>query len=196
MKFVRRAVLAIALACCSIGAAAAQTGPTLYRAQWGAPGGGNNRPVPVSEIQAKCPAGYPCDVFATTANFGDPKSGTTKQLTIIRRCHSGAYTESVVINENSAGRIECRDGPPSVVRRIGIIEGTWGAGRTADVKAAVAEICGPNAVRCAVPPMEYIFGNPDPAPKRLFIRYSCNGQGTLAAGPGAESGNPVVVKCD
>lgn len=195
-KATTRAVLAVAIGIWSAGVAEAQTGPTVYRAQWGAPGGGNNRPIPVSEIMAKCPNGFPCDIFATTANFGDPKPGTTKQLTIVWRCQSGAYTQSVIVNENSAGRIDCVDGPPSVVRRIGIVEGTWGAGRTVDVKAAVAELCGPSAVRCNVPAMEYIFGNPDPARKTLFVRYSCNGQGTLAAGPGPEFGTPVLLKCD
>lgn len=186
---------ACVLLCSSL--AQAQSRPEIQRAQWGAPGGGNNVPIAVARIHELCRNGFPCDLQPNTRDLGDPKGGTAKQLTVIWRCHGGTYTLAVIINENGSGRIDCPVNPPSVIRRIGIIDANWGAGRQESVAAKVREICGSQAVRCQVPPMEYILGDPDPGNrKRLSVRYSCNGQGSLGSGPVEEFGTPLPLRCD
>jgi hypothetical protein len=191
----RLIAIACVLLCSSL--AQAQSRPEIQRAQWGAPGGGNNVPVAVARLYDLCRNGFPCDVFANTATFGDPKGGTTKQLTIIWHCHAGQIARAIIINEDARGRIGCPDAPPSVVRRIGIVDAVWQGGGSKNVKSDVEAICGPRAVRCDVPPMEYILGDPSPGHrKRLSIRYNCNGQGTLGAGPVEEFGDPLALRCD
>ena len=71
-------------------------------------------------------------------------------------------------------------------RTISILEATWGSGSassTVDATQQVRDICGENSTRCQVPAMAYIFGNQDPNPKMLRIRFTCNGQTT----PGQQS---------
>ena len=156
----------------------------LKRAYWGLPQDGSSANV-TSRIT--CPNGYPCDVFANPANFGDNKPDLNKRLTLIWTCEPQRFVLSEVVIASLKARMDCIGGPPVVPRTISIVEATWGAGNassTVDVTQQVRDICGENATRCQVPAMAYIFGNQDRGiMKTLRIRFTCNGQTT----PGQQS---------
>ena len=166
---------------------------TLKRAYWGLPQDGG---ADVTSL-ITCPNGYPCDTFANAALFNDPQPDMNKRLTLIWTCEPQHLVLSEVVIATLKVRIDCIAGPPIVPRTIAIVDASWGSGSssaTIDVTQQVRDICGPNAVRCQVPAMAYIFGMPDKNPKMLRIRYTCNGQTT----PGQQSlENGVVdLRCE
>jgi hypothetical protein len=158
---------------------------SLKRAYWGLPQDGLGADV-TGRLTSTCPNGYPCDAFANAATYGDPRADMNKRLTLIWTCEPQRFVLSEVAISGLKVRMDCIAGPPLVPRTISIIEATWGsagASSTADVTQQVRDICGENSTRCQVPAMAYIFGNQDPNPKMLRIRFTCNGQTT----PGQQS---------
>ena len=157
----------------------------LKRAYWGLPQDGPTADV-TSRLNSPCPNGFPCDLFANAANFGDPRAEINKRLAVIWTCQPQRLVLSEVVISGLKVRIDCIAGPPIVPRTISIQEATWGSGSassTIDVTQQVRDICGEDSMRCQVPAMAYIFGNQDPNPKMLRIRFTCNGQTT----PGQQS---------
>jgi len=157
---------------------------SLQRAYWGLPQDGLGADV---TGKVTCPNGYPCDVFANAANYGDPKPDMNKRLTVIWTCQPQRFVLSEVVISSLKARMDCVAGPQVVPRTISILEATWGSGSassTVDVTQQVRDICGENSTRCQVPAMAYIFGMPDRNnPKMLRVRFTCNGQTT----PGQQS---------
>jgi len=155
----------------------------LKRAYWGLPQDGLGADV---TSRVTCPNGYPCDVFASAANFGDPRPDLDKRLTVIWTCQPQRFVLSEVAVSSLKVRMDCIGGPPVVPRTISILEATWGSGSassTIDVTQQVRDICGEDSTRCQVPAVAYIFGTPDRSPKMLRVRFTCNGQST----PGQQS---------
>lgn len=155
----------------------------LKRAYWGLPQDGLGADV---TSRVTCPNGYPCDVFASAANFGDPRPDLDKRLTVIWTCQPQRFVLSEVAVSSLKVRMDCIGGPPVVPRTISILEATWGSGSassTIDVTQQVRDICGEDSTRCQVPAVAYIFGTPDRNPKMLRVRFTCNGQST----PGQQS---------
>ncbi|MFZ5778698.1 MAG: hypothetical protein ACOY4R_00645 [Pseudomonadota bacterium] len=155
----------------------------LKRAYWGLPQDGAGADV---TSRVTCPNGYPCDVFANAANFGDPRPDLHKRLTLIWTCQPQRFVLSEVAISSLKVRMDCIGGPPVVPRTISILEATWGSGSastTIDVTQQVRDICGEDATRCQVPAMAYILGSPDRGPKVLRVRFTCNGEST----PGQQS---------
>lgn len=182
-------VLGVAILClvtsvsCGSGPPTVNSTASLQRAYWGLPQDGLSADV---TAKVTCPNGYPCDVFANAANYGDPKPDTNKRLTVIWTCQPQRFVLSEVVVSSLKARMDCVAGPQVVPRTISIIEATWGSGSassTIDVTQQVRDICGENSTRCQVPAMPYIFGNQDRNPKMLRIRFTCNGQTT----PGQQS---------
>ncbi len=156
---------------------------SLKRAYWGLPQDGLGADI---TGKVSCPNGYPCDVFANAARYGDPRPDMNKRLTVIWTCEPQRFVLSEVAISSLKARMDCIAGPQIVPRTITILEATWGsdgASSTADVTQQVRDICGENSTRCQVPAMAYIFGNQDRNPKMLRIRFTCNGQTT----PGQQS---------
>jgi len=157
----------------------------LKRAYWGLPQDGPSADV---TSRVTCPNGYPCDVFANAANFGDNRTDlNNKRLTVIWTCQPQRFVLSEVVISSLKVRMDCVGGQQVVPRTISILEATWGAGNastTVDVTQQVRDICGEDSTRCQVPAMAYIFGNQDRGvQKMLRIRFTCNGQTT----PGQQS---------
>lgn len=157
----------------------------LKRAYWGLPQDGPSADV---TSRVTCPNGYPCDVFANAANFGDNRTDlNNKRLTVIWTCQPQRFVLSEVVISSLKVRMDCVGGAQVVPRTISILEATWGAGNastTVDVTQQVRDICGEDSTRCQVPAMAYIFGNQDRGvQKMLRIRFTCNGQTT----PGQQS---------
>jgi len=173
--------LATAMACG--GPSKVNSQAALKRAYWGLPQDG-----PSADVTGRltCPNGFPCDAFANAANYGDPRTDMNKRLTVIWTCQPQRLVLSEVVISGLKVRVDCIAGPPIVPRTISILEATWGSGgasSTVDVTQQVRDICGVDSTRCQVPAMAYIFGVPDPGPKMLRIRFTCNGQTT----PGQQS---------
>jgi hypothetical protein len=179
-------ILCLAILCLAAGCG----GPTqvksqaaLKRAYWGLPQDGLGADV---TGRVTCPNGFPCDVFANAANYGDPRPDQNKRLTVIWTCQPQRFVLSEVVISSLKARMDCIGGPQVVPRTISILEATWGSGSassTVDVTQQVRDICGEDSTRCQVPAMAYIFGMPDRNPKMLRIRFTCNGQTT----PGQQS---------
>lgn len=167
----------------------------LKKAYWGLPAAGPSADV---TSQVTCPNGYPCDVFANAANYGQSKLDFGNRLTVIWTCQPQNFVLSEVVATGLKVRMACVGGPPLVPRRIGILEATWGApnGQTIDVTQAVRDICGDTSWRCQVPAMAYIFGSPDRVAmtKTLRIRYTCNGQTT--PGQQATENSVADLRCE
>ena len=190
--FVRILCLAVLCAVSAVSCDWAASGPAkvvsqaaLKRAYWGLPSDG-----PAADVTSRvtCPNGYPCDVFANAANFGDNRTDlNNKRLTVIWTCQPQRFVLSEVVISSLKVRMDCIGGPQVVPRTISIVEATWGAGNastTVDVTQQVRDICGEDSTRCQVPAMAYIFGNQDRnVPKMLRVRFTCNGQST----PGQQS---------
>jgi hypothetical protein len=156
---------------------------SLQRAYWGLPQDGLGADV---TGKVTCPNGFPCDVFANAANYGDPQPDLNKRLTVIWTCQPQRFVLSEVVVSSLKTRMACIAGPQVVPRTISIVEATWGSGgatSTVDVTQQVRDICGENSTRCQVPAMAYIFGNQDRNAKMLRIRFTCSGQTT----PGQQS---------
>ena len=176
---------ALAVASCDSGPKRVNSQAALKRAYWGTAQDG-----PTADVTSRvtCPNGYPCDVFANAANFGDNRTDlANKRLTVIWTCQPQRFVLSEVVISSLKVRMDCIGSSPVVPRTISILEATWGAGNassTVDVTQQVQDICGTDSTRCQVPAMAYIFGNQDRnAMKMLRIRYTCNGQST----PGQQS---------
>ena len=155
----------------------------LKRAYWGLPQDGLGADV---TGKVTCPNGFPCDAFANSANYGDPRPDMNKRLTLIWTCQPQRQVLSEVVITGLKVRMDCVAGPPIVPRTISILEASWGSGSsgaTVDVTQQVRDICGEDSTRCQVPAMAYIFGMPDRNPKMLRVRFTCNGQTT----PGQQS---------
>ena len=167
----------------------------LKKAYWGLPKDG-----PTADVtsQVTCPNGYPCDVFANAANYGQSKSDLNNRLAVVWTCQPQNFVLSEVVASGLKVRMACVGGPPLVPRTIGILEATWGApdGQTVDATQAVRDICGNTSWRCQVPAMAYIFGTPDRAvtTKVLRIRYTCNGQTT--PGQQAVENSVADLRCE
>ena len=153
----------------------------LKKAYWGQPKDGPSADV---TSQVTCPNGYPCDVFANAANYGQSKSDLNNRLAVIWTCQPQNFVLSEVVASGLKVRMSCVGGIPIVPRTISILDATWGApdGQTVDATQAVRDICGDTSRRCQVPAMAYIFGTPDRvvSTKVLRIRFTCNGQSTPA----------------
>lgn len=200
MKLGRVLFLAIL---CAAAAIACSSGPptvnstvSLKRAYWGLPQDGLGADV-TGRLTSTCPNGYPCDAFANAATYGDPRADMNKRLTLIWTCEPQRFVLSEVVISGLKVRMDCIAGPPLVPRTISIIEATWGsagASSTVDATQQVRDICGEGSMRCQVPAMAYIFGNQDPNPKVLRIRFTCNGETT----PGQQSlENGIVdLRCE
>lgn len=175
--------VATAVACYS-GPPRVNSQAALKRAYWGLPQDGLGADV---TGKVTCPNGFPCDAFANSANYGDPRPDMNKRLTLIWTCQPQRQVLSEVVITGLKVRMDCIAGPPLVPRTISILEATWGSGSsgaTVDVTQQVRDICGEDSTRCQVPAMAYIFGMPDRNnPKMLRIRFTCNGQTT----PGQQS---------
>ena len=176
---------ALAVASCDSGPKRVNSQAALKRAYWGTAQDG-----PTADVTSRvtCPNGYPCDVFANAANFGDNRTDlANKRLTVIWTCQPQRFVLSEVVISSLKVRMDCIGSSPVVPRTISILEATWGAGNassTVDVTQQVRDICGTDSTRCQVPAMAYIFGNQDRnVMKMLRIRYTCNGQST----PGQQS---------
>lgn len=174
---------------------------TLKKAYWGQPKDGASADV-TSQVAAtqgvSCPNGYPCDVFASAANFGQSKGDLNNKLAVTWTCQPQNFVLSEVVASGLKVRMACIGGPPLVPRQINIIEATWGAldGQTVDATQAVRDICGNTSWRCQVPAMAYIFGSPDRvvSTKVLRIRYTCNGQTT--PGQQAVENSVADLRCE
>lgn len=174
---------------------------TLKKAYWGLPKDGASADV-TSQVAAtqgvSCPNGYPCDVFANAANFGQSKGDLNNKLAVTWTCQPQNFVLSEVVTSGLKVRMACIGGPPLVPRRINIIEASWGApdGQTVDATQAVRDICGDTSWRCQVPAMAYIFGTPDRlvTTKVLRIRYTCNGQTT--PGQQAVENSVADLRCE
>ena len=185
-------ILCVATAmACSGGPAKVNSQAALKRAYWGLPQAGLGADV-TDRLASTCPNGFPCDAFASAANYGDNQPDMNKRLTVIWTCQPQRFVLSEVVISSLKVRMDCIAGPQIVPRTISILEATWGAGgasSTVDATQQVRDICGENSTRCQVPAMAYIFGNQDPNPKMLRIRFTCNGQTT----PGQQSMENGVV---
>ena len=179
-------ILCVATAmACSGGPSKVNSQLALKRAYWGLPQDGPSADV-TDRLASTCPNGFPCDAFANAANYGDSRADINKRLTVIWTCQPQRLVLSEVVISGLKVRVDCIAGPPIVPRTISILEATWGSGgasSTVDVTQQVRDICGEGSTRCQVPAMAYIFGVPDPNPKMLRIRFTCNGQTT----PGQQS---------
>ena len=161
----------------------------IQRAYWGLPQDGLG--ADVTSLVA-CPNGYPCDAFANSANYNDPRPDLNKRLTVIWTCQPQRFVLSEVVISSLKVRMDCVGGPPIKPRTISILDASWGSGSssaTVDVTQQVRDICGTNSTRCQVPAMAYIFGMPDRNPKMLRVRFTCNGLTT----PGQQSMENGVV---
>lgn len=166
----------------------------LKRAYWGLSQDGAGADV-TSLIT--CPNGYPCDVFASAGAFNDPTPDMNKRLTLIWTCEPQRLVLSEVVIASLKARIACIAGSPIVPRTIAIVDASWGGGGssgTVDVSQQVRDICGGNSVRCQVPAVAQIFGMPDPGPKVLRIRFTCNGQTT--PGQSSMENGVVDLRCE
>ncbi len=167
----------------------------LKKAYWGQPRDGAAADV---TSQVTCPNGYPCDVFANAANYGQPKSDFANRLTVIWTCQPQRFVLSEVVATGLKVRMDCVGGPPLVPRTISIIDATWGApnGQTIDVTQQVRDICGDSSTRCQVPAMAYIFGTQDRVNmvKVLRIRFTCNNQTT--PGQQATENSVADLRCE
>jgi hypothetical protein len=183
-RFFCLAILCVATAmACNSGTSTVNSQAALKRAYWGLPQDGLGADV---TGRVTCPNGFPCDVFANSANYGDPRPDLNKRLTVIWTCQPQRFVLSEVVISSLKVRMDCIAGPQIVPRTISILEATWGSGSassTVDVTQQVRDICGENSTRCQVPAMAYIFGNQDRNTKMLRIRFTCNGQTT----PGQQS---------
>src|SRR5690349_11583229 len=184
MKLGRILFLAILCAAaaiaCSSGPPTVNSTASLKRAYWGLPQDGLGADV---TGKVTCPDGFPCDAFASAANYGDSQPDMNKRLTLIWTCQPQRQVLSEVVITGLKVRMDCIAGPPLVPRTITILEASWGSGissSTVDVTQQVRDICGADSTRCQVPAMAYIFGNQDRNPKMLRIRFTCNGQTTPA----------------
>ncbi len=176
---------ALSVASCDSGPKRVNSQAALKRVYWGTPQDGPSADV---TSRASCPNGYPCDLFANAANFGDNRTDlANKRMAVIWTCQPQHFVLSEVVISSLKVRVDCVGSAPVVPRTISILEATWGAGNassTVDVTQQVRDICGTDSTRCQVPAMAYIFGNQDRnVPKMLRIRYTCNGQTT----PGQQS---------
>ena len=156
---------------------------SILEATWGSDGASSTADV---TGRVTCPDGFPCDVFANAANFGDARPDTNKRLTVIWTCQPQRLVLSEIVISSLKTRMDCIGGAPAVPRTISIVEATWGsdgAGSAVDVTRQVRDICGEDSTRCQIPAMAYVFGMPDRNPKMLRIRFTCNGQTT----PGQQS---------
>jgi hypothetical protein len=177
------AILCLATTVSCGGPATVTSTASLQRAYWGLPQDGLGADV---TGKVTCPNGFPCDVFANAANYGDANPDLNKRLTVIWTCQPQRFVLSEVVISSLKTRMACIAGPQVVPRTISIIEATWGTGSansTIDVTQQVRDICGENSTRCQVPAMAYIFGNQDRNSKVLRIRFTCSGQTT----PGQQS---------
>jgi hypothetical protein len=177
------AILCLATTVSCGGPATVTSTASLQRAYWGLPQDGLGADV---TGKVTCPNGFPCDVFANAANYGDANPDLNKRLTVIWTCQPQRLVLSEVVISSLKARMACIAGPQVVPRTISIIEATWGTGSansTIDVTQQVRDICGENSTRCQVPAMAYIFGNQDRNAKVLRIRFTCSGQTT----PGQQS---------
>ena len=167
----------------------------LKKAYWGLPRDGASADV---TSQVTCPNGYPCDVFANAANYGQSKSDLNNRLAVIWTCQPQGFVLSEVVASGLKVRMDCVGGLPLVPRTISILEATWGApdGQTVDATQAVRDICGDGSRRCQVPAMAYIFGTPDRQAtiKVLRIRFTCNGQTT--PGQQAVENSVADLRCE
>ena len=183
-------ILCVATAmACSGGPSKVNSQAALKRVYWGLPQDGLGADV---TGRLTCPNGFPCDAFANAASYGDPRPDMNKRLTVIWTCQPQRFVLSEVVISGLKVRMDCIAGPQIVPRTISILEATWGSGgasSTVDATQRVRDICGENSTRCQVPAMAYIFGNQDPNPKMLRIRFTCNGQTT----PGQQSMENGVV---
>ena len=166
----------------------------IKRVYWGLPQDG-----PSAEVTSlvTCPGGFPCDLFANSANFNDAKPDMNKRMTVIWTCTPQRFVLSEVVLNTLKMHVTCIGGPPIVPRTISIVEASWGAGSsgsTVDVTQQVRDICGEGATRCQVPAMAYIFGNADRNPKMLRIRYTCNGERT--PGQASMENGVVDLRCE
>lgn len=190
------AVLAVAgaVACNSAPKVPVSTA-ALQKAYWGVPASG-----PAADVtsQVTCPNGYPCDVFANAANYGQSKLNYDNRLTVIWTCQPQRFVLSEVVNSGLKVRMDCVGGLPLVPRTISVLEATWGSpnGQTIDVTQQVRDICGDSSWRCQVPAMAYIFGMPDRVAltKTLRIRFTCNGQTT--PGQQATENSVADLRCE
>ena len=66
----------------------------LQKAYWGVPASG-----PAADVtsQVTCPNGYPCDVFANAANYGQAKLNYDNRLTVIWTCQPQRFVLSEVV---------------------------------------------------------------------------------------------------
>ena len=177
------AILCLATTVSCGGPATVTSTASLQRAYWGLPQDGLGADV---TGKVTCPNGFPCDVFANAANYGDANPDLNKRLTVIWTCQPQRLVLSEVVISSLKARMACIAGPQVVPRTISIVEATWGTGSansTIDVTQQVRDICGENSTRCQVPAMAYIFGMPDKEVKSLRVRFTCNGQTT----PGQQS---------
>ncbi len=167
----------------------------LKKAYWGVAKDG-----PAADVtsQVTCPNGYPCDVFANAASYGQAKSDLNNRLAVIWTCQPQNFVLSEVVASGLKVRMACVGGMPLVPRTISILEATWGApdGQTVDATQAVRDICGDTSRRCQVPAMGYIFGTPDRlnTTKVLRIRFTCNGQTT--PGQQAVENSVADLRCE
>ena len=167
----------------------------LKKAYWGVAKDG-----PAADVtsQVTCPSGYPCDVFANAASYGQAKSDLNNRLAVIWTCQPQNFVLSEVVASGLKVRMACVGGMPLVPRTISILEATWGApdGQTVDATQAVRDICGDTSRRCQVPAMGYIFGTPDRinTTKVLRIRFTCNGQTT--PGQQATENSVADLRCE
>ena len=167
----------------------------LKKAYWGVARDGASADV---TSQVTCPNGYPCDVFANAANYGQSKSDLNNRLAVIWTCQPQNFVLSEVVASGLKVRMACVGGLPLVPRTISIIDASWGApnGQTIDVTQQVRDICGDTSWRCQVPAMAYIFGTQDRVPmtKVLRIRFTCNGQTT--PGQQATENSVADLRCE
>ena len=167
----------------------------LKKAYWGLPRDGSSADV---TSQVTCPNGYPCDVFANAANYGQRKPDFANHLAVIWTCRPQNFVLSEVATPGLKVRMACDGGPPLVPRTISIIDASWGApdGQTIDVTQQVRDICGDTSWRCQVPAMAYIFGTQDRVAltKVLRIRFTCNGLTT--PGQQATENSVADLRCE
>ncbi len=140
-----------------------------------------------------CPNGFPCDAFANAATYGDPRPDMNKRLTVIWTCQPQRF----VLSEVAISGLKCAHGlHRGSARSCRAQSPSWkrpGA-RAAPARPSTSPSrCATSAARtrraAEVPAMAYIFGNQDPNPKKLRIRFTCNGQTT----PGQQSMENGVV---
>ena len=174
--------------------ATVQSQAAIKRVYWGLPQDGPGANV---TSMVTCPDGFPCDLFANSANFNDSKPDMNKRLTVVWTCDPQHFVLSDVVLNTLKMRVACVGGPPTVPRTISIIEASWGSGGSGsavDVTQQVRDICGEGSVRCQVPAMAYILGNADRNPKVLRVRFTCNGERT--PGQSSMENGVVDLRCE